>query len=164
MDTTERLQSHSHLETERASPRAPGLGLPLQTSSTTSARLQMSWCTGAEADVHLQGTAFHSQSQICSTKRRLLPRQTHFSYQAAFAKSNLRVLPLAPDGNCALCSMEVQDIFLSIVTRLPADTSRASISLKVSGGTNSGTAALAAASSLSCVIFCTSVPSVSPSA
>ena len=84
MDTTGRLQSHSHLETEEASPRAPGLGLPLQTSSTTSARSQMSWCTGAEADVHLQSTAF--QSQIWSTKRRLLPRQTHFSYQVSLCQ------------------------------------------------------------------------------
>ena len=44
INTTERQLSHSHLspEPERASPRAPGLGLPLQTSSTTSARSLMS--------------------------------------------------------------------------------------------------------------------------
>ena len=109
MDATERRLSLSHLEPERGPPCAPGLGLPLQTSSTPSARSLMSWCMGAEADVHLQSTA--SQSQIWSTKRRLLLRQTPLPASAigsAFANSDLRALSLATDGNCALRSMEVQ--------------------------------------------------------
>ena len=159
MHTAERRLSHSHLVPEGGPLRAPDLGLLLQTSNTTLATPLMSRYTEAGAHVHLQSTAF--QSQIWSTQRRLLLGQTPLpalAIRSAFANSNLRVLPPATDGYCALRSMEVQDILLLINTRLPAETSRASLSLKVSGGTNS--AALAAASSLSCVILCTSIPSV----
>ena len=105
MDATESL---SHLEPERGPPCAPGLGLPLQTSSTPSARSLMSWCTGRRLLSTCRALPARARD---ATKRRLLLRQTPSPAAAirlAFASSNLRAQPLAADGNCALRSMEVQ--------------------------------------------------------
>ena len=103
MHTTERWLSHSHLVPEGTPLRAPDLGLLLQTSSTTLATPLVSRYTEAGARVHLQSTA--SQSQIRLTQHTLLLGQTPLpasAIRSAFANSNLRALPLATDGNCAL--------------------------------------------------------------